>query len=72
MFIPAKNAKFQDIKTQPKKVDHEEEEKVDTSKPGRQSHTSPVDQPMGEEEKTFLKDGRTSDCTHGPKGKCLH
>ena len=67
IFVPAKNAKMQDIETKPKKA--EEEEKIDTS--GHHA-TTPAGKEVDMEVDEILPDGRTKHCNHGPKTKCLH
>ena len=71
IFIPNKEAKFKEAIHKPHKADDAEEEKIDTSKPGKHSSTGAITQPGGEKDKKN-KDGLTPDCRHGPKGKCLH
>lgn len=63
LFIPNKNAKFQDLPVKPKA--EEEEEKIDTSKQSKAK--------SGKEDVEMTTDEpKKSECRHGPKGKCLN
>lgn len=70
IFVPAKNAKMVDIVHKPTKVD-DEEEKINTSKPGKKSLIYIIDQVM-EDDDTVKPNLLTKDCKHGPKAKCVH
>lgn len=65
VFIPAKNAKMQDIIHKPHKADVEmEEEKIETSKHGGyHDHDTP------EEKEKLAQEGLTPQCNHGKMTK---
>lgn len=72
IFISNKDAKFQDLPTKSSKEDNkDEEEKIITTGPKKLSSTDPVEMSKGDG-KNKKENGLTPDCTHGPKGKCLH
>jgi hypothetical protein len=72
IFIPAKNAKMQDIIHKPKKAEEHEEEKITTSTPGKNTYTHSIDQVMENDGETIGADGRSEHCKHGAHSKCLH
>ena len=72
IFIPNKDAKFQDTTAKAHKEENkDEEEKIVTSKPKKISSTDPIESSKGDG-KNKKDSGLTPECNHGPKGKCLH
>lgn len=72
IFIPNKDAKFQDLPGKSGKDENkDEEEKIVTTGPKKLSSTEPVESSKGDG-KNKKENGLTPECNHGPKGKCLH